>query len=568
MKNRLWAIAVEHRRPLLAGTILQALQSYVGMTTIIFFQRVIDTLRDIDRGGFSSTLGIFIGLTALNHLLIYAQGYPQRIFKTSSYLSVKRLAMRKLAKIDYQAYARMDTGTTLQVVENGANSGSSILSDFWLFIAITGLTLPVQLYLIQRYDFVLFLIVMVGYGALFAVAQLLMRVSRATMEKVVSRKEELSSRFARGFMEMVNLRIQRRFPTEIERVDSLSKDVAKSEGSIRLINELFFTGFAMLVFTVEIIVIVRQAALITNGESTVGVLVALVMFIRSVFAPVSGFSFAYVMYKMNRIPWRRFEQFLEKPDDVYLTNQNGTQVEVGGNLHLHSVSFRYADRAILSNLTVMIKAGRFTAIVGSSGAGKTTIIRLLLGLLKPKEGFIRIGDQDISQIDLVKYYETIAYVSQDAPVIEGTVRENLVESPGVTDDQVWAALEMTQLRAFVENLENGLETKTGERGISLSAGERQRIALARVLLSPAPLVFLDEPTSALDSETEVAVMKGFFAYMKNRTVVMVAHRLQPVRLCDDIIVVEDGAVIQKGVFTELLENSGRFRELWDEQTRN
>ena len=189
MKNRLWTIAVEHRRPLTAGILIQALQSYVGMMTIIFFQRIIDTLRHAESSSFGSSLGIFIGLTALNHLLIYGQGYPQRIFKTGTYLSVKRLAMRKLAKIDYQAYAELDTGTTLQVVENGANSGSSILCDFWLFVVITALTLPVQLYLIQMYDFVLFLAVMGGYGALFAVAHLLMKVSKATMERVVSRKE-------------------------------------------------------------------------------------------------------------------------------------------------------------------------------------------------------------------------------------------------------------------------------------------------------------------------------------------------------------------------------------------
>ena len=568
MTNRLWAIASEHRRPLIAGTLLQALQSYVGMMTIIYFQRIIDTLSDIDGNGLGPALGIFISLTALNHLLIYGQGYPQRIFKTASYLSVKRLAIRKLAKIDYQAYAGLDTGTTLQVVENGATSGSSILSDFWLFVVITALTLPIKLYLIQMYDFALLLVVMGGYGALFAVAQLLMKISRATMEKVVSRKEELSSRFARGFMEMVNLRIQRQFPAEISRVDSLSKDVAKSEGRIRLVNELFFTGFALLVFTVEVIVIVRQAALITKGESTVGILVALVMFVRSVFAPVSGFSFAFVMYKMNKIPWRRFEEFLEKPDDLYLKHRKDAPAVIGGNLSLHSVSFRYADRLILNDISLVIEAGQHTAIVGSSGAGKTTILRLLLGLLKPKEGHVGIGEHDLSRIDLNRYYETIAFVSQDAPVIEGTLRENLTEGRVVSEDGIWAALKVTRLVAFVKELENGLETRAGERGISLSSGERQRIALARALLSPAPLIFLDEPASALDSETAVAVMKGVFTFMKNRTVVMVAHRLQPVRLCDNIIVVENGEVIQKGAFTDLLENAGRFRELWDEQTRD
>jgi ATP-binding cassette, subfamily B, bacterial len=567
MTNRLLAIAVEHRRTLLASILLQALQSYAGMMTIIFFQRVIDALRYAGNRSFSSALGIFVALTALNHLLIYAQGYPQRMFKTGTYLSVKRLAMRKLARIDYRSYVELDTGTTLQVVENGANSGSSILYDFWLFVVITGLTLPVQLYLIQMYDFVLFLTVIGGYGALFAVAQLLMRVSKATMERVVSRKEELSKRLARGFMEMVSFRIQRQFAAEIGRVDSLSKDVAMSEGRIGLVNELFFTGFALLVFMVEVTVIVRQAALIASGESSVGVLVALVMFVRSVFAPVSSFSFAYVMYKMNRIPWRRFDQFLEKPDDTQLALRNDVPIGREEPLHLHSVSFRYAETTILDRISLTIRPGHHLAIVGSSGAGKTTLLRILLGLLKPDEGTVVIGEQDLSLTDLGTFYEAISFVSQDAPVFEGTLRENLVEGRVVPDDDVWAALETTQLRSHIEKLGLGLETRTGERGVSLSAGERQRIALARVLLSPAPLVFLDEPTSALDSETEAAVMKGFFASMGNRTVVMVAHRLQPVRLCDDIVVIEHGKVVQEGSFSDLSGSSGRFRELWHEQTR-
>ena len=563
MRNRLWTIASEHRSALSAGILLQTLQSYVGMFSIVFFQRVIDSLRRGGTDSFDFALGLFIALTALNHLLIYAQEYPQCVFRVGTYLSVKRLAMRKLATIDYRQYAAMDTGTTLQMVENGATSGSAILNDFWLVVVITTLTLPVTLYLIQMYDFVLFLVVMIGYAVLFGAAQLLMRVSKATMERVVSRKEELSSRLARGFMEMVNLRILRRFATEINQVDALADDVVKSEGRIRLVNELFFTGFTLLVFGVEVTVILRQAALISGGESTVGILVALVLFVRTVFAPVSGFTFAYVGYKMNKIPWRRLERFLDLPSDPYLTNSQSNRLACSGNLRLHSVSFRYADRKILNSISFVMETGKHTAIVGSSGAGKTTILRLLLGLLRPDEGSIEVGDTDLSGIDLDEYYRSIAFVSQDAPVLDGTLRENVVGSMMVADHQVATALGRMRLA----HLGDKLETEVGERGISLSAGERQRIALTRTLLSSTPLVFLDEPTSALDSETEAAVMTEFFNSMMGRTVVLVAHRLQPVRVCDAIIVVEDGAVVEEGAFRDLVQSKGRFSELWEEQTR-
>ena len=163
MKRPLLRIAVEHRGTLVTGVGLQTVQSYVGMATIVFFQRIIDSLRGGSPIGFASTFAVYIALTAANHLLIYLQDYPQRVFRVGTYLSVKRRAMRKLAVIDYGSYTKLDTGTTVQIVENGATSGSSMLSDFWLFLIVTALNLPVQLYLIQMYDFVLFLVILGGY---------------------------------------------------------------------------------------------------------------------------------------------------------------------------------------------------------------------------------------------------------------------------------------------------------------------------------------------------------------------------------------------------------------------
>jgi len=149
MKGRLGAIVSEHRRPLVAYLLTAVTQSIVGMMTIVLFQRLIDALRgNSPAPSFTSTLGIYVALTAANHLLIYAQEYPQRLLAVGIYYSVKRAAMRRLARIDYSAYTELDTGSTLQIVENGADAAGSILTGFWFFLAVTALTLPVQLYLI------------------------------------------------------------------------------------------------------------------------------------------------------------------------------------------------------------------------------------------------------------------------------------------------------------------------------------------------------------------------------------------------------------------------------------
>jgi ATP-binding cassette subfamily B protein len=179
---------------------------------------------------------------------------------------------------------------------------------------------------------------------------------------------------------------------------------------------------------------------------------------------------------------------------------------------------------------------------------------------------VTIGGTDLSEIDIDAYYRGVSLVSQEAPIFDGTLAENLAHD-GTDSERLERVLDAASLTEFVGNLPDGIETRLGERGISVSAGEAQRIALARVLLDEAAYVFLDEPTSALDSETETRVMRGFFEMTSGKTVVLVAHRLQPVRFCDEIVVMDHGSVIERGSFAELMERGGGFRRLWDEQTR-
>jgi ABC-type multidrug transport system fused ATPase/permease subunit len=516
---------------------------------------------------FLTVLLTYIVLTALNHLLIYAQEYPGRVVAVGTALSAKRIAMRKLSTIDYGAYTRLDTGTTLQVAENGADAGSTMINGFWLFLVITALTLPVQLYLIQRYDTVLFLVVLAGYAVLFVVAQFLMRLSKATMSRVISKKEDISRRFARAFMEVANFRVMRRLTRECDEVDKVSAEVVGSEGRIRLVNELFFTGFALLVSAVEIIVIVRQAVMIRAGISTVGTLAALVLFVRIVFGPISAFSFAYVRFRMSTVPWRRYLDFLGLPDDPNVASTGQRLKPRSGDIELRNVCYSAGDREVLRNVSLSVRGGAMTALVGSSGAGKTTLVRHLLGLVRPQSGTVNLDGISLSEIDLDAYYASIAFVSQDAPVLDGTIRENLLPAPGTPDRALHQALQAACIDQFVAGLDGGLDTAVGERGVRLSAGERQRIALARTLISTAPYVFLDEPTSALDADTEQRVIGSVLKELKGRTVVLVAHRLQTVRMSDVIYVLEGGTVVESGPFERIVQGGGRFQELWSEQTK-
>jgi ATP-binding cassette, subfamily B, bacterial len=566
MKRALSRIAWDHRRPLLLTVLTQVPQSIVGMMTIVLFQRLIDSLV-AGAASFTTILGWYVGLTALNHLLIYVQEYPQRVAAVGVGLSPRLLAMRKLAVIDFTAYTGMDTGTTLQVVENGSEAASAIITRFWLFVAVTVLTLPVQLLLIEGYDTVLFHVVLGGYAVLFGVAQLLMRVSQAAMTRVISRREELTRRIARAFMELANLRVMRLLQPECRQAERLAREVIGAEGRIRLVNELFFTGFALLVSAVEVVVIVRQGFLIRAGASTVGTLAALVLFVRTVFAPISAFSFAWVQRRMSAVPWKRFEELLELPDDAHLASSAVGMAPGEGDLRLANVTCAIAGRAVLRDVSLSIRRGALTCVVGSSGSGKTTLVRTILGLVKPQAGEVIAGGTPLSAVNLDAWHTRVSFVSQDSPILDGTVRENLLAGKAAPDDELRRAMRVAMIDTTADGRRLGLDTPVGERGINLSGGERQRIALARVLVARTPLVILDEPTSGMDAETEQHVMAGLLEELRGSTVLLVSHRLQAVRTADAIHVMEAGSIVESGTFDQLLALGGRFSVLWEEQTR-
>jgi ATP-binding cassette, subfamily B, bacterial len=297
----------------------------------------------------------------------------------------------------------------------------------------------------------------------------------------------------------------------------------------------------------------------------VGTLVALVAFIKEVCYPISGFSFAYITYKLDSVAFQRFGEFLALPEDRGLDKQKSIQID-RGTIEFRGVRFSFKDKPVLPCLSLTLEGGKTTALVGTSGGGKSTIARLLLQLLKPEQGQVLVDGQDLNEINLGSFYRQIAYIPQDPPIFDGTLRENLTFDEPVDDRSIQDVLVKVGLSEFVQGLSGGLNTVVGERGIKLSGGERQRLAFGRVFIQNPKIVILDEPTSALDSLTESFVTQNMTRLFQGKTVVIVAHRLQTVKEADKIAVLEAGEVIQEGSFDALIATEGKFRQLWEKQT--
>jgi ATP-binding cassette subfamily B protein len=236
-------------------------------------------------------------------------------------------------------------------------------------------------------------------------------------------------------------------------------------------------------------------------------------------------------------------------------------------VEFREVNFAYKEQEVLKDFSLVIEGGQTTAFVGSSGSGKSTLVRLLLNLLKPQKGQVLVDDQDLREVNLTTYYPGVAYIPQEPPIFDGTLYENLTFERPVEPARLEEVIHQVGLAGLVGRLPKGLETLVGERGIKLSGGERQRLAFGRVLLQDPHIVILDEPTSALDSLTEDFITRSLIPFLKGKTVILVAHRLQTVQSADQIIVLEGGQIAQRGTFTTLVNGEGRFRQLWEKQAQ-
>ncbi|HUB50911.1 MAG TPA: ABC transporter ATP-binding protein [Terracidiphilus sp.] len=241
--------------------------------------------------------------------------------------------------------------------------------------------------------------------------------------------------------------------------------------------------------------------------------------------------------------------------------------EIGGDIRFDNVEFAYTpEKPVLHGISFEAEKGTVTALVGSSGSGKSTIISLVCAFHTPVSGKVLVDGIDLAHVDLTTYRSQLGVVLQDSFLFDGTIRENIMFSrPDATDEQFLFACRTARVDEFAERFPEGYETIVGERGVKLSGGQRQRLSIARALLAEPRLLILDEATSSLDSESEAMIQSGLQQLMQGRTTFVIAHRLSTIRRADQILVVEEGRIVERGNHAQLYALNGRYRDLYDRQ---
>lgn len=530
-------------------------------------------LNDIQAGNasLSASLWIIIGY-ALLQLLAFVIGYRINLYAT---WGVQIAGARDLYKDSYEVVSRHSmrfhndrfAGSLVSQV----NKTSGAFISFWnmvvfdvMFLAVSVIATLVGISLIAPW----FAVTLGVFVLVFGVAAFYgNRFLRPRQKRRSESYSAISAQLSDSITNMFTVKTESKEAFERKRLNSTLDSMLAAERGVR--NGVLTTTS----ITAGVTAFARIAALIFSIWAVQqGMANAAEVYLLLTFA----FNLIGEMWNINtsirtvyQIVGDSEEMFdiMNTPLDIRDTSKKRLAV-TKGSLEIDSISFSHSENsAVFNNLSVTVPAGQHVGIVGRSGAGKTTLTKLLLRLAEPDQGAIKIDGQNIHDVSQKSLHQSIAYVPQEPLLFHRTLRENIgYGRPDASPEDIKDAARKANALEFIEALPEGFETLVGERGIKLSGGQRQRIAIARAILKDAPILILDEATSALDSESELLIQAALKTLMKDRTSLVIAHRLSTISSLDRIIVFEKGTIVEDGTHAELIAKKGVYAQLWAHQS--
>ncbi len=579
--RNLWQYMWPAGRPDLKFRVILAIAalmvSKVATTTVPFIYRgIIDGLDGTGPNG-ALILGIAVPVVlvvAYSLFNVIDAGFQQ--LRDVLFASVGQHAVRKLAFQTFEHLHRLSlrfhlgrrTGGLSRVIERGTKGIETIVRFTMLNTAPT----LVEFIITGTIFIVMFGISYLSVLVVTVWLYLYFTIKASNWRISIRRDMNESDTDANGkaIDSLLNYETVKYFANEKMEAQRFDKSMEKYERSaIRIWTSLGFLNFgqALIFYSGAAIIGVMAAYGVINKTLTLGDFVLLNTFLMQIYRPLNFIGFVYREIRQGLTDIEEMFKLLDKPAEIE-DKPDAKPLDITGPVvKFENVKFHYdADRPILKGISFEVPAGKTIAVVGPSGAGKSTISRLMYRFYDVIEGRITIDGQDLRDITQASLRAAIGMVPQDTVLFNDTIAYNIrYGRPDATDEEVRRAADLAQIGKFIESLPKGYETQVGERGLKLSGGEKQRVAIARTILKGPPILILDEATSALDSKTEEDIKSALDLVSANRTTLVIAHRLSTVINADEIIVLRGGEIAERGTHIHLLQQAGLYAQMWNRQ---
>jgi ATP-binding cassette subfamily B protein len=568
----LWPVGqLEMRTRVVLAVVLLIAAKVASVYTPIFYKDAIDALSV--KGGLPLILpaGIILAYGAARVLSLAFGELRDAIFAKVAQRAIRRTGLatfQHLHALSLRFHLDRQTGGLSRAIERG-NAAIDTLLRFMLFNILP--TLVEILFVVAVLWWILdlwFALVTLATVVLYIAFTLWITEWRTKYRRQMNETDQEAN--TKAIDSLLNFETVKYFGNEEHEARRYEASLIRYEGaavrsqvSLSLLN----IGQAAIIAIGLTAVMWMAAAGIVEGRLTLGDFVLANTYLIQLYLPLNFFGFVYREVKQALVDIEKMFSLLGVPQEV--TDAPGAQpLQVqGGTVSFTDVEFGYDPRrAILKGVTFSVPAGHTVAIVGPTGAGKSTISRLLFRFYDITAGSVRIDGQDIRDVTQASLRAAIGIVPQDTVLFNDTIRYNIAYGrPGASDEEVEAAARMARIHDFVLRLPDGYETKVGERGLKLSGGEKQRVAIARTILKDPAILLFDEATSALDTNTEREIQANLREVSRGKTTLVIAHRLSTVIDADEIIVLADGRIAERGSHAQLLAEDGRYAEMWRRQ---
>lgn len=511
---------------------------------------------------------LIVAFTSVQGFLNYAATYLNTWVGTKINQDLKRALYKKLLHLETSYYDQHNSGFVIQRFNTDCDIAcSGLLENLKVFVSRFFSSISLICVLIYNSWQLAIIAVLILGCALMPLASVRRRIKCVVMgsvvegAKVVSNYNETYS----GNKTIASYNLQNKIYNTF---DSTLHNLFKL--TIKMVQKTaWMTPALHIIVSIGIGAVIGYGSyLIVNGDITSGNFVSFITALILLYTPIKSIGKNYNAMQVSFLAIERVVEILETEPTIFDKPNAVTLKGVKKSINFNHVYFEYKEGVpVLKDINLEVKAGTTVALVGNSGGGKTTIVNLIPRFYDVKSGSITIDKTDIRDISLESLRDNIAVVFQDNFLFAGTIRDNiLLGKEDATEEEIATAVKMACLDEFINELENGLDTKIGERGSLLSGGQRQRLAIARAFIKNAPVVILDEATSALDNKAEAVVQRAIDNLMQDRTVFVIAHRLSTVQNADKIVVINDGEIIETGTHEELLqEENGAYKALYNAQ---